>query len=156
VCRGRASLRPSRAAAVLVLTSWLWGCLPDFPTVPTVDNPGDPTPRFSEPKVWVSDPEDNGIVRRTELFSGDGVPIMFEGEFKPGQELHLLAARVESANIGFFITIIPVTDTVSPGPIHIRSSPTVIGNSERIRLKLRLRDDQNLLVSIDSVTLRLR
>lgn len=156
VGRFGAPFRAIQTVLCLVLTVAFSGCLPDFPTAPTVENPGDPTPRFSDPRVWISDPEDNGIVRRAELFSSAGVAIMFEGEFKPGHELHLLAARVESPDFGFFITVIPITDTLSPGPAFIQSSPTIVGNSDRIRLKLRLRDDQNLLVSIDSVTLRLR
>ncbi|MGI9629155.1 MAG: hypothetical protein ACR2QM_20195 [Longimicrobiales bacterium] len=147
---------PIRACVVLTVALGLIGCIPDPPTRVTLDNPSDPTPRFDDPVVWVSNPEDNGTVEKSALFSGEGAPVEFDGIFTPGYEIQLLAARVESTHVGFHIQKIPVTDTVSPGPVFIRGSPALIGNSFQIRVYLRLRDLQAELVSIDSVTLRLR
>ncbi len=134
----------------------LGACIPQLPTYPEASDPSDPRVRFSEPVVWVSDPQDNGVILREALFSAEGAPVEFEGAFKPGQELHLLAARIQTPNLGFFIVRMPVTDTVSPGPAFIQSSPAILFNTHRIRLKLRLRDADGSVVSIDSVNVNLR
>jgi hypothetical protein len=93
---------------------------------------------------------------RSELFSEQGAPVYFEGEFEPGGDLHLLAAREQAPDLGFYIVQLPITDTVSPGPAYVQSSPALLFNTHRIRLKLRLRDADGAVVSIDSVNVNLR
>ncbi len=121
-----------------------------------LEDAGDPIPRFDDPFVWISEPDDNAAVNRTVLFTHPGIEIMFDGTFVPGYGLNLLAARVETPDLGFHIQRIPITDSMAPGPIFVRGSPTLVGPSDRIRLKLRAYDERDLLLSIDSVTLRLR
>ena len=140
---------------LFVLLVSLGACLPDFPTLPDIENPSDPIPRYNFPVVWISDPMENGIVKRDDLF-GEGAMVNFQGDFKPGEELHLVASRTETPDVGFFIQIIPVTDSLSPGPAKVIGSPTLVNNSARIRFKLRVRDVRKQLLSIDSVTVNLR
>lgn len=131
-------------------------CLPDLPTRVALEDASDPRIRLSTPVVWVSSPEEGGSIQRAELYSEKGAPVFFEGAFRPGQELHLLAARIETPDLGFHILRIPVTDTVSPGPAFVQSSPAMLVNTYKIRLKLRLRDVDGSVVSIDSVNVNLR
>lgn len=132
------------------------GCLPELPTLPQASDPSDPRVRFSEPVVWVSSPAENGTIQRSALFSEQGAPVYFEGMFEPGHDLHLMAVRVQAPDLGFYIVQVPITDTVSPGPAYIQSSPAILFNTHRIRLKLRLRDPDGGVVSIDSVNVNLR
>ena len=143
-------------AGALVLPAYLTGCLGEIPTLPRSDNPSDPRIRLSTPVVWITDPMDNGVIQRSELFSETGAAVFFDGEFTPGRELHLMAVREQAPNVGFFILRIPITDTVSPGPAFIQSSPAILFNTHRIRLRLRLRDADGGVVSVDSVNVNLR
>lgn len=154
---GRPSHGPrSGHRLALVLSVLACGCLPELPTLPQASDPSDPRVRLSDPVVWVSSPTENGIMHRDDLFSEQGAPVYFEGTFKPGQDLHLLAAREQAPDLGFYIVQVPITDTVSPGPAYIQSSPAILFNTYRIRLKLRLRDADGSIVSIDSVNVNLR
>ena len=67
-----------------------------------------------------------------------------------------MAAREQAPDLGFYIVQLPITDTVSPGPAYVQSSPALLFNTHRIRLKLRLRDADGAVVSIDSVNVNLR
>lgn len=147
-----------RAGLLTVLTCAVaaGACLPELPTLPQASDPSDPRVRFADPVVWVADPAENGTIRRSELFSEQGAPVYFEGMFEPGHDLHLMAVREQSPNVGFYIVQVPITDTVSPGPAYIQSSPAILFNTYRIRLKLRLRDGDGAVVSIDSVNVNLR
>ena len=149
---GRAGMATVWACAALAPA----GCLPDLPTLPEASDPSDPRVRFAEPVVWVSEPAENGTMQRSELFSEQGAPVHFEGMFEPGHDLHLMAVREQAPNVGFYIVQVPITDTLSPGPAYIQSSPAILFNTHRIRLKLRLRDPDGGIVSIDSVNVNLR
>lgn len=147
---------PGRMTFLTVASLAAAACLPQLPTLPEAKDPSDPRIRLSTPVVWVSDPKDKGTMKRSDLYSSVGAPVRFDGVFTPGTELHLMAARIQTPDLGFHILRIPVADTVSPGPAYVQGSPAILVNTYQIRLKLRLRDADGSVISIDSVDVNLR
>lgn len=151
---------PRIVAAGLLLTATCvaGGCLPDFPdfTGPSEVRKTPSVPIHDEPLVRITSPLPEARVARTTLFRDPGLEVAFDGTFVPGHTLHVAAGLPDSAGWSFHIQRIPVTDTLGPPFPHVRASEPLLVGRDRVLIHLRVQGEQNTLLSVDSVRIRLR
>lgn len=147
----RTSLAAAFGAAAI-----LSACLPTPVEVGGVEGAEVKEAVKDDPVVWIADPADNARVRRETFFGASGIEVRFAGEFVPGHTLHLSASPQYQAANTFYVTRMPVTGAESPGPSRVRGDHALLNGADRVILRLRVNDHDDVLISLDSVRIRLR
>ena len=150
------STRVLGCAFALVGTLTLASCFPDVTEARIPANPSEPIPILDEPAVWITSPMTNTSFNPDVLFEPPGLAVEVDGEFVPGQTLNLMASRAQSPGIGFHIQQVPVTDTLSPGTLYVRTTPVIVRTTSSIWLRLRVFTAADQVLSVDSVKLHFR
>ncbi len=133
------------------------GCLDGPPPRGSPLAPGFTDPRFDSAIVFIVAPGDGDLVSRAELGVPPGLEIHYDGEYVPGHLLQLQVSPEGSPQTALGVTRIPILSS-EPGERvgHVAADPSRLLQVFRIRIQLRVLDDTNRLLSVDSVDVILR
>jgi len=147
----RTSLAPAATAALLAPA-----CLPSPVEVGEIEGAQKKEAIRSNPVAWIASPEYDQRVSSDVLFASPGLEVTFAGEFVVGHTLHFSASPQDDPGRTFHIERFPLTEPENPGPTRVRGEHSITPGADRIMLHLRVRDAQDVLISVDSVRIRLR
>lgn len=147
----RTSLAPAATAALLAPA-----CLPSPVEVGDIEGAQKKEAIRSDPVAWIASPAYDERVPSDVLFGSPGLEVTFAGEFVAGHTLHFSASPQDDPGRTFHVERFPLSEPENPGPTRVRGEQSITPGADRIMLRLRVRDEADVLISLDSVRIRLR
>lgn len=109
-----------------------------------------------DPVAWIASPAYDERVSSDLFFRSPGLEVTFDGEFVPGHTLHFSASPQDDPGRTFHVERFPLSEPENPGPTRVRGEQSIIPGADRIMLRLRVQDADDVIISRDSVRIRLR